>query len=57
MDVLFEMKRGLGPGEEMVNLNYQIKNVFGHMLKTRNYVQERPTQIYANCVLYTVGRM
>ena len=25
--------------------------------KSRNYIQERPTQIYANCVLYTVGGM
>ena len=24
---------------------------------SRNYIQERPTQIYANCVLYTVGGM
>ena len=25
------------------------------VIKLRNYIQERPTQIYGNCELYTVG--
>ena len=28
-----------------------------YVYSTKNYIQERPTQIYANCVLYTVGGM
>ena len=36
---------------------FDMKRVTAVVTQPRKYIQERPTQIYAKCVLYTVGGM